>query len=107
MDSSSNSWFALEKGDGLIEEDETGRMTRSTRTKKSLFIALITFATVLGVISISKPSTPLLNAFSITKYGGEKTSYIPRHPMLGDQYLLGVGKADITGFVHLCQVFHL
>jgi hypothetical protein len=27
--------------------------------------------------------------------------------MLGDQYLLGVGKADITGFVHLCQVFRL
>lgn len=107
MSSSLNSWFAAEEkvdASPAEEEMEMDRWVTPRRHKTSLLVILLIFGGLLSIISIAKLRISLLGDFSMkeNEYLGEKTSYIPRGPTHGDQYLLGVGKADITGFVRHC-----
>lgn len=104
MDSSSSLWLPTEeKMDESIEAERMGGKARRRRPKTSILIALIVFAGILGVMRFAKLSTPLLSTFSTKKHIGEETPYSLRGTSQGDQYLLGVGKADITGFVGCYQ----
>jgi hypothetical protein len=89
-----------EKVDVSLEEEQTTRRTGRSRHKTFISIVALLFAGLLGLLSVLKFNVPLLNAFSVA-HVDEKTFYTPRQAKQGDQYLLGVGKADITGFVKL------
>lgn len=88
-----------EKVDVSLDEEQTTRRTEPPRHKRFVSVVVLLFVGLLGLLSVIKLNIPLLNAFSIERVD-EKTSYTPRQATPGDLYLLGVGKADITGFVH-------
>jgi hypothetical protein len=88
-----------EKVDVLLDEEHTIRRTEPPRHKTFIYIVILLLVGLLGLLSVVKLNIPLLKAFSI-EHVDEKTSYTPRQATLGDQYLLGIGKADITGFVY-------
>jgi hypothetical protein len=82
-----------------LDEEQTIRRTGPPGYKTFVSVVVLLFVGLLGLLSVVKLNIPLLNAFSI-EHVDEKTSYTPRQATPGDLYLLGVGKADITGFVH-------
>jgi len=88
-----------EKEDVSANEEQAIRRTGPPGHKTFIFIVVLLSIGLLGLLSVVKLNISLLKAFSI-EHVDEKTSYTPRQATLGDQYLLGVGKADITGFVH-------
>jgi hypothetical protein len=88
-----------EKMGVLLDEEQSIRRNGPPGHKTFVPLAILLFMGLLGLVSVVKPNIPQLNAFSI-EHVDEKTFHTPRQAALGDQYLLGVGKADITGFVH-------
>ena len=87
-----------EKVDVSLDEEQSIRRSGPPGHKTIVPIVVLLFVGLLGLLSVLKLNVPLLNAFSIA-HVDEKTFYTPRQASQGDQYLLGVGKADITGFV--------
>ena len=87
-----------EKVDVSLDEEQSTRRSGPPWRKTLVPLVILLFVVLLGLISVVKLNIPQLNAFSIG-HVDEKTFYTPRQATQGDQYLLGVGKADITGFV--------
>jgi len=88
-----------EKVDVSLDEEQTFGRTGRPGHKTFVSIVVLLFVGLLGLISVVKLNIPLSNAFSIG-HVDEETFYTPRQATRGDLYLLGVGKADITGCVY-------
>jgi hypothetical protein len=91
---------AEESVDAFHHEKQASKRAASLAHKISTFIAVILCIGFLGVLSVADLNIPLLDGVILKQHVDEKTFYSPRGNSQGDQYLLGVGKADITGFVH-------
>lgn len=86
--------------DALQQKMRASKRTASSAHRISIFITVILFIGVLGVLSFVDLNIPLLDAVFVGHNVDEKTFHTPRENSQGDLYLLGVGKADITGFVY-------
>jgi hypothetical protein len=95
---------AEEKADVSLDEEQRIKRIALPGHKISISIFALLFVGLLVLLGIIKLNIPLSNAVSI-KHVDEKTYYTPREATPGDLYLLGVGKADITGFVHQYLLF--
>ncbi len=82
-----------------LPEEKLSKRTASSARRAFIFIAAILFIGLLGLLSVVDLKILFLDAVSTEKNVHEKTFYDPRGTTQGDLYLLGVGKADITGFV--------
>ena len=95
--SSPYSDFASDEKANLLEIEDDLDAPKSSRQWRTPFIAALVLLLLLGLLSAVKLGTSLGNAISAKEDDGTERSNIPRVPAAGAQYLLGVGKADITG----------
>jgi hypothetical protein len=101
MSSSAYSDLAFEEKANLLETEEFLNTRRSSSRWRTTFIATLVLLLVVGMLSVAKLGTSFGNAISTNEDEGTEKSNIPRVPAAGNQYLLGVGKADITGLALL------
>jgi hypothetical protein len=101
MSSSAYSDLDFEEKANLLETEEVLKTRRSSSRWRTSFIAALVLLLVVGILSAAKLGTSLGNAISTNGDESAENSNIPRVPAAGNQYLLGVGKADITGLAIL------
>ncbi|TVY80554.1 Neutral ceramidase [Lachnellula suecica] len=80
-----------------VGQEDTPVKARSSRWSKISIVSIITFVSVLsllGVLATVRASVPVIAEESVDN-SEELHDYLARAS--GDQYLLGVGKGDITG----------
>lgn len=101
MSSSAYSDLAFEEKANLLETEEGLNTRRSSPRWRTGFIAALVLLLVVGILSVAKLGTSLGSAIAVNEDESTERSNIPRVPAAGTQYLLGVGKADITGLALL------
>lgn len=88
-----------------ISDEETVEAERPRRNRTFLVIFLWSSLISLLFLSLLMLGPYFLNVVVIHNGSGAETPFTARAPTTGNQYLLGVGKADITGFVHYSTQF--